>query len=379
MQEEIIKVQKMESLGLLAGGIAHDFNNILMGITGNISLAKMKTSIKGENMTLLEDAEKAAQHAQTLTQQLLTFSRGGTPVRKQASIKDLLVEAVSFSLRGSNIRCVFSVPDDLMSVEIDYGQISQVINNLIINAEQAMPDGGVIRIHGANIHVRSKKQEPFRRGRFVKITIMDEGHGILEKDQEKIFDPYFTTKSCGSGLGLTTTYSIIKKHDGYIAFDSSPGKGTTFTLYLPTVKKRFIPEKNRKAKIMGGRGRVLLMDDEDVVLRTGMRMLRYLGYQPVLAKNGKEALVIYKQAFDAGERFMAVIMDLTIPGGMGGNEVAKKILKIDPRAKIIVSSGYSNDPIMSDFQSYGFCDVMAKPYNIEDMDYVLIKIARKMK
>ncbi len=371
MEEELLKIQKLESVGVLAGGIAHDFNNILTSILGNISTAIMHTTPKSEISQILTNAEKAALHAKDLTMQLLTFSKGGAPLKTSASITDLIKDSTNFMLRGSNVKCEFSLPDKLWPVEIDEGQMSQVINNLIINADQAMPDGGNIEISAKNVLIRPGDIIPLKKGKYVKVSIKDHGKGITKKNLTKIFDPYFTTKRSGSGLGLSVAYSIVKNHEGYITVMSRPGKSTTFYIYIPASQDK-IPEKRiLKENLYVGKKKILVMDDEKIVRDTLDTMLKNLGCEVVCVKDGAEAIVMYKQSKETGKPFDVVIMDLTIPGGMGGQETIKKLLEIDPEVKAIVSSGYYNDPIMSYYQAYGFSSVIAKPYRITELSKIL--------
>jgi PAS domain S-box-containing protein len=371
MEEELLKADKLGSLGILAGGIAHDFNNILTAILGNITLAKAYTKPGHKVYERLTEAEKACLRAKDLTQQLLTFSRGGAPIKKIASVSESLRDAVPFALSGSNVRCEFTIPDDLWPVEIDEGQISQVINNLIINASQAMPEGGIIKVRAENMVVDAGQSLPLKEGRYIKISIEDQGIGILKEHLSKIFDPYFTSKRKGSGLGLTVAYSIIQKHNGYIDVKSKLGVGTTFFICLPASEHSIAIKDKEIDKISKGTGRMLLMDDEEMVRDVAGEMLRHMGYSVEFAKNGVEAIELYKIAKESGEPFDAVILDLTVPGGMGGKEAIEKLLEIDPNVKAIVSSGYSNDPVMSDFRRYGFRDVVAKPYKIKELGKTL--------
>ena len=373
MEEELQKIEKIESIGILAGGIAHDFNNILMGILGNITLAKMNVGSDDKVIEKLTEAERASLRAKDLTQQLLTFSKGGAPIKKTVSIWELLKDSVSFALRGSNVSCEFFLPDDLWPVELDEGQISQVINNLVINANQAMPEGGIIEVKAEKIYLEEKGAVPLKAGKYIRITIKDKGIGIAEEHLPKIFDPYFTTKQKGSGLGLTSAYSIIKNHDGYISVESKPGEGTSFYIYLPASEKEISERKPQEEKPLFGQGRILVMDDEEIVRNVAGEMLKSIGYKVEFARDGAEAIEMYKNAKESGNAFDAVIMDLTIPAGMGGKEAIKKLLEIDPEAKAIVSSGYSNDPVMSDFRRYGFMGVVAKPYETKELGEVIYK------
>jgi len=375
MEEELQKAQKLESVGILAGGIAHDFRNILVAIVGGLSLAKMHVKQEHKIFEILSKSEKAALRAKDLTQQLLTFSRGGAPVKKTASISELLRDTAGFALRGSKVKCEFFIPDDLWAVEIDEGQISQVINNLVINANQSMPEGGAIRIYAGNIFVGKDDCPPLKEGNYIKVIIKDFGAGISKKDIHNIFDPYFTTKSKGTGLGLSTTYSIIKRHEGYITVESEKGVGATFFVYLPASQKEIFTEKNLEEKsFIGQQGRVLFMDDEQDVRDIAGEMLSYIGYKVEFAVDGVEAIELYKKAKESRQPFDAVIMDLTIPGGMGGEEAIKKLRELDPEIKAIVSSGYSNAPIISQFQEYGFSGVIPKPYEVKGLSEVLHKV-----
>jgi signal transduction histidine kinase/CheY-like chemotaxis protein len=371
MEEELLKIQKLDSVGVLAGGIAHDFNNILTGILGNISVAIMHTTPKSEISQILTNAEKAALHAKDLTMQLLTFSKGGAPLRTSASITDLIKDSTNFMLRGSNVKCEFSLPDELWPVEIDEGQMSQVINNLIINADQAMPGGGNIEISAINVIIRPGDIIPLKKGKYVKVSVKDHGKGITKRNLTKIFDPYFTTKKSGSGLGLSVAYSIVKKHEGYITVMSGPGKGTTFYIYIPASREKIPEKRTLKESLYVGKRNILVMDDEKMVREILSTMLMKLGCEVVCVKDGAEAIIKYKQSKKTGKPFDVVIMDLTIPGGMGGRETIKKLFEIDPEVKAIVSSGYSNDPIMSHYQAYGFSSVIAKPYRIAELSKIL--------
>jgi len=372
LEEERQQVEKLESIGTLAGGIAHNFNNLLTGILGNITLAQRYVEPGSQAADRLLEAEKASLRAKDLTQQLLTFSTGGAPVKKTASIAELLQESATFALRGSKVRCEFSLPDDLWPVEVDEGQMSQVITNLILNADQAMPGGGTINIRAENTVIKGKRDLPLPKGNYIKITVKDQGIGIPKKHLAKIFDPYFTTKQKGSGLGLATTYSIIKNHEGYITVESEVGVGTTFHIQLPASKKPApVKAKAKKEAPVGGKGRILVMDDEEMIRKMLSKMLPLDGYEVELAKDGAEAVELYRKARESGQPFDAVIMDLTIPGGMGGKEAIKKLLEIDPDVKAIVSSGYATDPIMADFKKYGFSAVVTKPYSFEELEKTL--------
>ncbi|RQW89062.1 MAG: response regulator [Geobacter sp.] len=374
LEEERINSQKLLSLGVLAGGIAHDFNNILTGVLGNISLARMMAQSDRKLAKRLEEAEKATQRAGDLTQQLLTFSRGGEPVKKSAYIKELAMDSVSFVLRGSNVRCDFSLPDDLWPVEVDTGQMHQVFNNLIINADQAMPEGGIIRVLAENTVIGQEKLPILTEGRYVKVSVLDQGSGIPEANLGKIFDPYFTTKAKGNGLGLATVYSIISKHGGLITVESQVGVGTTFSFFLPAAKPGADEKELENLPPTSGKGKILIMDDEEIILEVAGEILVHLGYKVESCREGSEAIAKYKVAGKIGEPFDAVLLDLTIPGGMGGKETMKHLLEIDPDAKGIVSSGYSNDPILSNYGEYGFCGVVLKPYAIREISKTMQEV-----
>lgn len=367
LQEEAVKSQKLESVGLLAGGLAHDFNNLLTAIYGNIGLAKLSLGSEHEAFDQLEAAERATQRATDVTRQLLTFSRGGAPVKKTSSIAEIIKESVTFTLSGSNVKAEFATSGPVCSVDVDPGQMSQVFNNLALNALQAMPNGGILRIDIDTVRFTDPAVHTLPPGNYARIAVSDTGVGIPEGLQPKIFDPYFTTKQKGSGLGLATAYSIVKKHDGLITVESTPGKGTSFLLYLPASKSSAIPMRTENRVIVEGRGPVLIMDDETAVCDTAGAILTRLGYDCTYASDGEEALVLYQRAKEANKPYALVIMDLTVPGGMGGKDAVARLLALDPGANAIVSSGYSNDPVMADHELYGFKGVIVKPYNMEQL------------
>ncbi len=366
LQREMQKMEKLESIGVLAGGIAHDFNNILMGAIGNISLAKIEA--EGRLYKRLEETEKSLLRAKALTNQLLTFSKGGAPVKELSSLNNLIEETARFCLVGSNIKCEFDIPEDLWPAEVDSNQIAQVITNIVINAQQAMPTGGVIKIKAENVFVK-EKQLPIAEGDYVKISIQDHGIGIPEEHLNKIFDPFFTTKQKGSGLGLSVAYSIIKNHDGYIHVESELGKGTKFDIYIPAIRDSVAGRKNKDKEngINKRKGTILVMDDEEAVLEVVREMLKLMGYEVRVAKEGREAIKLYKEAMDTGKPFDLVILDLTVSSGMGGQDTIKELIRIDPNVKAIISTGYSNDPIVSKYWEYGFKDVIIKPYTLSEL------------
>lgn len=378
LEEEQSKAEKLESVGLLAGGIAHDFNNLLTGILGNITLARMYVTAGETAHKRLAEAEKACLRAKDLTQQLLTFASGGAPLKKTSSIEDLLRDAASFAARGSGCRCEFDLPDDLWLAPVDEGQIVQVINNLVINAVQAMPRGGTVHIRARNVERGGEDVlAPIPVRPYVKVSIADTGPGIPKHHLRTIFDPYFTTKQKGSGLGLTTAYSVVRRHEGAITVESQEGVGAVFHVYLPAADGTTAAPIAERREPVAGKGKVLVMDDEEIIRDLMADLLLSLGYEAVFAAEGVETLELYREALEAGRPFDAVVIDLTIPGGMGGRGAIDALRKIDPNVKAIVSSGYSNDPIMSDFLNYGFVDVMAKPYGVQELSEVLYRVIKR--
>ncbi len=374
LEQERLRADKLESIGLLAGGIAHDFNNILTSVMGNASLAKMLVNPEDDIQEPLNAIESSSLRARELTMQLLTFSRGGQPVKQAVSLADLVKEAARFALSGSNVTWEFQFQPGLWPVEADPGQINQVLNNLIINADQAMPGGGVIRINMENQDVRENEVPGLAMGRFVRLSISDSGIGISQEHLARIFDPYFTTKQKGSGLGLATVYSIIRRHGGLITVESKVQKGATFRIWLPaSLNEPKAPKEN--APLRSGSGElVLVMDDDPGVRQVLEGMLTRLGYEVELAGDGEEAVKLYIERMARGRPFDAVVLDLTIPGGMGGREAVQKLLEIDPKVKAIVSSGYSNEQVLSDFRKYGFSGIIAKPYRLEELRAVMDQV-----
>ena len=374
MEEELLRARKIESIGVLAGGLAHDFNNLLTGIMGNISIVKTFASADARLVQRLSEAEKACQRATTLTQQLLTFAKGGAPVRQTVSIAELLRESTVFALRGSNVRADLAITEDLWPVDADSGQLSQVIHNVVLNAAQAMPAGGTVRIRAANTVLPASSGLPLPEGRYLNITVTDHGHGIPADVLPNIFDPYFTTKEHGNGLGLATAYAIITKHDGYITVASAPAVETTFAIYLPASALHLTLAPEAPAVPSRGTGRILVMDDEEVICELLGVMLTNLGYDVVCTRDGAEAIAAYQQAQAASRPFVAVILDITVPGGVGGKEVMAHLRTLAPRVKAIISSGYANDPIMADFTQYGFSGVITKPYTVEKLHHTLLRV-----
>jgi len=373
LEDERQRVEKLESVGLLAGGIAHDFNNILTAILGNISLASMEAAPGSELQNSLQKAEKASLRAKDLNLQLLTFSKGGAPVKTLASLPELLRDTAVFALRGSNIKSHFSIPDGLWHAEIDKGQVSQVIHNLVINAQQAMPGGGSIEIRAENMAISETRSLgrglPIKAGNYIRIAVADHGSGIAAKHLARVFDPFFTTKKKGSGLGLATSFSIARQHGGHLSVESEAGAGSTFYLYLPASLETLIPERAKKEQVKPDvSARILVMDDQEEIREVAGRMLKHIGYADVeFAADGAEAIKLYKAALKSGRPFSVVILDLTIPGGMGGKETVKNLLKIDPSVKAIVSSGYAGQSAMTEYREYGFSGMAAKPYTLDQL------------
>jgi len=374
LEEEQAKASKLESIGLLAGGIAHDFNNILASILGNTSLAKLKIDSNSEEYEMLTETENATIRATKLTNQLLTFAKGGKPVKETIALANLIKETSRFSLRGSNVQYRTSIAANLWTTDVDKGQISQVIGNLVINAQQSMPNGGTINIKAKNVKIISKDNLPLEEGNYIRISFEDKGHGIPATQLANIFDPYFSTKQRGSGLGLATSYSIIQHHNGHIAVESIIGEGTTFTIYLPASSKKIKKIHNAGDESTLMTGKILVMDDDKSITKVVGMMISHLGNEVVIAGDGAEAIKMYKKALNSDKPFDVVIMDLTIPGGMGGKETIKKLLDINPEAKAIVSSGYSNDPVISNYKAHGFSGYIPKPYKLEGLKKVLNEV-----
>jgi len=370
---ELIKMSKLESIGILAGGIAHDFNNLLTGISGNISMMKNQAFFSADISETFQNVERAVERAAALTKQLLTFAKGGEPILSSSSLEDIINESAKFIIKNSNIKCELNISGDLKPVMIDPNQISQAINNLLINSIQAMTSGGKITIEATNVN-DIPHEIPFKTGSYVLLKISDTGCGIPKKNLSKIFDPFYSTKTSGTGLGLTSTYSIIKKHRGHIEVTSEENMGTTFKIYLKTA---VIPaqktESAREKTSQTGTGTILIMDDEIYILEVLVKMLKHQGYTVDCAKNGEEAIQLYSEKFSRNQPYDHVILDLTVYGGMGGKETISALKKINPEVKAIVSSGYSDNPVMANYKDFGFSGVLTKPYAIEDVIKALSK------
>jgi CheY-like chemotaxis protein len=360
----------------LAGGLAHDFNNLLTAILGQLSLAKYTLESSHPLFYRISEAEQASLRAQDIARQLLTFSKGGAPIKKTVPLREILEENVRLVLAGSNVRPIFQISEELWLVNVDVGQICQVIHNLVINARQAMVEGGECIIHAHNVvgdevEISDIGQAASHADQWVQISFIDHGIGISKENLEKIFDPYFTTKSTGSGLGLATSYSIVRNHGGVLSVKSELGKGSAFSLFLPAIPNVKMVQESPERRVKVGHGKILIMDDEIQIRKVLGEMVETCGYSYQTAKDGEEALKIFCQAQEIGDPFSAVILDLTVPGGVGGKDVISKLLTIDPQVRAIVVSGYSNDPVLANYQEYGFKGRVAKPFNLVDLSVVL--------
>lgn len=371
LHNELLKMQKLESLGVLAGGIAHDFNNVLTGILGNISHVKMNLDEANEAFKPLDNAEKACLQAAELARKLLVFAKGGQPVKNPVEMHVILQKSLSQVISGTNVKGRVEIPHPLPVIEADENQLGQAFQNIILNAVQSMPAGGTLTISGEAVDLSAENPSGLPAGSYVKISFTDEGCGIAEADQKKIFDPYFSSKPGGSGLGLTLAHAIFTRHDGQITVKSTVGKGTTFTGYLPAKTTATVRRQLVTRSIADKTGSILVMDDDDMVRDFASLTLGRSGYNVVTCCNGDEAISLYRTAKEAGTPFDVVIMDLTIQGGMGGVEAARRILSFDPTARLIVSSGYSEDPVMANWTEYGFCAAMEKPYKAATISRIL--------
>jgi PAS domain S-box-containing protein len=374
LEQQLQRSQKMEAIGTLAGGIAHDFNNMLGIIIGNISFSLTKIVPDDPLHEALSDVLKGALRAQGLTQQLLTFSKGGKPIRETLFLNPLIEESTTFALRGAKTKCHLELTEELWFVDADKGQINQVINNMLINANQAMPNGGVVTVSACNVEVNAYDGQKLPPGKYVSITISDEGIGIPEDQLSRIFDPYFTTKPTGNGLGLATSYSIIRNHGGHIEVESAVDQGTVFTIYLPASPDKAKIANKHQVSTHSGSGRILIMDDDTDILRMATRILTSMGYVTDTARDGAEALEMYESAWQKGDPYILVILDMTVQGGMGGEETIRELREMNPDIKVIVSSGYANNQTLANFRQYGFCGVVLKPYTYEQMAIELNKV-----
>ncbi len=376
LEGELLRASKLESVGVLAGGIAHDFNNLLAIVMGNLQLALLDGPTAAAGARWLREAERGTMRARDLTQQLLTFAKGGEPVRAAVRLTDVVREAAEFALHGATVRCEFDLAPDVRAADADKGQIGQVVQNLVLNAVQAMPGGGVIRLRLCNDRLGAGAT-PLAAGDYLKLSITDTGPGIPADHLARIFEPFFTTKEHGSGLGLATVYSIMQKHRGHIAVESEPGRGTTFHLWLPAARA----EPKASAEIVSAfeplQGRVLFMDDEEPIRVMTRTLLERLGLEATVTSDGGEAVRQYALARVNGQPFDVVVMDLTVPGAMGGAAAMQEILKLDPGARGIVSSGYSSDPVMANFREHGFRGSVPKPYRVADFARTLREVMQE--
>ena len=379
-EEAMLKSQKLESLAVLAGGIGHDFNNMLAAML--LQLTKMKKALAGGRTDVLDDldnCEAIINRARDLTRQLLTFAEGGAPILRPCSLRDVVRQTVSFVMSGSKVRCEIDLPPDLSNIRGDENQISQVISNLLINAIQAMPAGGVIKVVGRNILLGPSNQYNLKPGDYVELVVADNGPGIPPEILPRIFDPYFTTKERGTGLGLAIVYSVVKKHKGHISVDSKPGKGTVFKILLPATEEK-VPQAVQKDSVPDrGEGKILVMDDEPDIRELIAELLREYGYEVDSAADGQEAVEKYARALEEGKPYDVVVLDLTVAGGLGGKETLEKLKQIDPDVKALLSSGYSNDPIIADYKKYGFAGVVQKPYRIEVLHKTIYSLIAEKK
>lgn len=379
-EEELQKIDKLQSIGVLAGGIAHDFNNILQGLYGNISFAKEDLPKKHPSHEFLEEAEKSMTRAVWLTKQLLTFAKGGAPIKETINISPLIEETARFDLSGSNVKLAYHHAADLWPVDADKGQIRQVVSNLVINACEAMPNGGNLSITLKNTDLTANAVSVMRPGRYVRVVVKDDGKGLAAETINKIFDPYFTTKHFGNGLGLTTVWSIITKHGGHIEVVSELGKGAAFTFYLPASTSLLPAEAKPPVEVIHPLpkfAKVLVMDDEEMICDLVVKMLTSNGYFVAPASGARETVALYKQALEEGTPFDLVILDLTIPGEPGGKEVIKDLQILDPKVKAIVTSGYADNFVMINPTAYGFKGAIVKPYISNDLLKIVSKILNK--
>lgn len=376
LEEERLTLDKLKTLGTLAGGLAHDFNNILTGLYGNVSLAKSELDPNHPSYPFIDAAEESMDTATRLTNQLLTFAKGGAPIKQSLSLGDLISKVVNFNLSGSNVKLQMTLPENLWLAHVDQGQMQQVFGNLTINALHAMPQGGHISLTLENQKLSGGQIPELDGGNYIKISLSDEGSGISPEHLERIFDPYFTTKETGSGLGLATTYSIVRRHGGHISVKSRLGKGTTFILYLPALSKDK-PDSRAPSPLPQashfGEAKILVMDDEAIIRKTLEKMLNQFSYTVETCAEGKKAMELYKHAYEKGEKFDLVILDLTIPGGIGGKETARHILNFDKEAKIVISSGYADEQLMADHEKNGLAGVIAKPYTMTILQETLAR------
>ena len=366
LQNELIKAQKLESISVLAGGIAHNFNNVLTGVIGYISYAKKHLGETDKALQTLEAAEKASYRAAGIARQLLAFSQSGIPVRRPVSLDELIKESVALFLSGSKVKGIVDCPGH-QTISADSQQISQAFNNIVLNALQAMPEGGTLVVKTENLWLRGSNKFKLPAGHYFRIDFRDNGCGIAQEDLGKVYDPYFTTKESGTGLGLSTCHTIITKHGGYIGITSEPGQGTCVTVVLPSAVEEPEETEDVPAGDLVPGGSILVMDDDESIRKLAVDILGGLGYAVTPCSDGEEACRLYEESRKAGRAFSLAILDLSVPDGMGGIEAARRILGFDPQARLIASSGYSNDPAIADFRAFGFCEAVAKPYSMDEL------------
>ncbi len=366
-----IEQSRAESLALLTGGVAHDFNNVLTSVQANLSLARLGTSISSDIRKHIDDAVAAAESAQALTKQLLGFAKGRSQKRQKHDLGQLIKRSARLATMGSNIRWDLSIASSIRSVEVEETQIVQIFNNLLINARQAMPAGGVIQIGCENIDVTPDMGLKVKPGPYVVATVRDRGTGIPEDQLSKIFEPYFTTKPEGSGLGLATCYSAVQKHEGTITVRSKVNVGTEFNIYLPAVSATSEPSSIEPPRIIPGDGSILVVDDQDGVREVAVQILERLGYDAISATDGEEALRLYMKRMHSGEPISAILMDMTLPGGMSGDETLREIRRLDPNVRSIATSGYFEEDAEDDLRERGYKAMLPKPYTAEGLSVAL--------
>lgn len=377
------KSGQLDAIAALSGGIAHDYNNLLTAIIGNITLAQTHLQPKDKSFRLLDQALVASKTAKNLTRKLITFSKGGSPDKEIAAADRLVKSATDFTLSGSNIKCMYNFPANLRLIDVDQSQIGQAIHNVIMNAKEAMGEGGTIEVAAANVKL-GDEIPTLITGDYVKISIADHGSGIAAEEFDKIFEPYYSTKEWGNtrgtGLGLSICRSIIRKHGGEVTVVSQVGVGTTMHLYLPAADPNAQEQPPREKPLeqppIFGQGKILIMDDDEMIRELAGEILCHLGYEVEFASNGDEAVALYARSLKSVRPFDAVILDLTVRGGMGGKEAIRKLIDLDPAVIGIVSSGYADDPGMTDFRKYGFSGVVAKPYTLEELGEKLSRVLK---
>jgi PAS domain S-box-containing protein len=374
--QQLQQMQRLESLGNLAGGIAHDFNNLMGGIYGFIDLATSDPD--RENIPVyLSKAVATIDRARALTRQLLTFAKGGAPVRKVGRLSPFIEETTRFALSGSNVKSRFTVQPGLWTSKFDRNQIGQVIDNIVINAQQAMPVGGTLEVTAQNIFFAEKEHPLIPKGKYIRIAIKDSGTGIPREHLSRIFDPYFTTKTMGHGLGLATCYSIVNRHNGCIDVESESGKGTTFTIYLPACAESVQDDSDKRINTHKGTGTFLIMEDERVIRESISSMLGLLGYTAVCKENGKDAVAHFEAEMKEHRSFAGIILDLTVPGGMGGEAAVAEIRKLNTDVPVFVASGYADDPVMQNPTGYGFTASISKPFTLNKLSELLNQYVTK--